>query len=155
MKKILCFLLVACLLPAAAFASVDLSGMTFSELVSLRDQIDLAIWNCQEWQQVEVPQGVWLVGENIPAGHWTIRTNADWAMLEIGTALSEDGKSIDMWESQYYHSDTISNPEGDYFDANSDKASVDYELQNGTYLIIDMGKVIFSPYAGKPELGFK
>ena len=71
MKRTLCiilaFVLVLTLAPAA-FADVDLSGMSFDELVALKDQINLALWNSADWQEVTVPQGVWQVGADIPAG---------------------------------------------------------------------------------------
>ena len=40
------------------FADIDLSGMNYDELVALKDQINRAIWNSDDWQEVEVPQGV-------------------------------------------------------------------------------------------------
>ncbi len=57
----------------ASVNEVDLSGMSYEELVVLKDRINLAMWECDEWQEVTVPEGVWTVGEDIPAGHWTIR----------------------------------------------------------------------------------
>ncbi len=36
---------------------IDLSHMSFEDLVTLKDQINLAIWNSKEWQEVTVPQG--------------------------------------------------------------------------------------------------
>ena len=79
MKRILALILTMSALaaiPLSAHAEekkIDLSGLTYNELVELKDQINLAIWECDEWQEVEVPQGIWKVGEDIPAGHWTIR----------------------------------------------------------------------------------
>ena len=78
MKKLVSFFLAALLICSAAAADpVDLSGMSYDELVALRDQINLAIWNSQEWQEVTVPEGIWIVGEDIPAGHWSIRVAAE------------------------------------------------------------------------------
>lgn len=78
MKKLVSFFLTALLLFSAASADpVDLSGLSFDELVALRDQINLAIWNSQEWQEVTVPAGIWQVGKDIPAGHWSIRVAAE------------------------------------------------------------------------------
>lgn len=52
MKKFVSLVVAFCLLFAvtSASAEVDLSGMTYAELVALKDQIDLAIWNSNEWQ---------------------------------------------------------------------------------------------------------
>lgn len=64
MKKALSLFLAIMLLIVSipAMADVDLTGMTYAELVALKDQINLAIWNSSEWQEVTVPQGVWKVG---------------------------------------------------------------------------------------------
>lgn len=151
-------LLFALMLSTAPFAhaeTFDLSNLSYTELVALKDQINLAIWKSKEWQEVTVPQGVWLVGEDIPAGHWTIKTKANNANIVLCTALDDTGKNVDVWKSDFYHSEYISSPDYKYFDRNSDKAEIDLDLKAGTYVIIDMGSVIFTPYAGKPSLGFK
>ena len=158
MKKLLAVfvvLLVAFSSVAMADGNIDLQGMTFDELVALKDKINLAIWNSNEWQEVTVPQGVWKVGKDIPAGHWTIKTEASYATITICTALDETGHDVDIWASDFYDYKQIRNPKGKYFDETSDKSEADYDLKDGTYLIIDNGNVVFTPYAGKPSLGFK
>ena len=83
-----------------AGSAFDLSALTYNELVALKDQINLAMWNSQEWQEVEVPKGVYVIGEDIPVGKWTIKA-ADgisafvcWGDVldDAGTDLSYDGK---------------------------------------------------------------
>lgn len=156
MKK-LCALVVAfaVLFPCLAMAEIDLSGMNYDELVALKDQINLAIWNSQEWQEVEVPQGVWLVGEDIPAGHWNISAVGKYAMVTIGTHLDETGKDISAHASDFFEYEMVTNPTYKRYDKNSDLVSVDYDLKEGTYVLIEQGTVVFSPYFGKPSLGFK
>ena len=154
MKKLFALLLLL-IIPASAIAEIDLSSMSYDELVALKDQINLAIWNSQEWQEVEVPQGVWLVGEDIPAGHWSIAPVADWASVYIGTVLDESKKDIDIDKSSLFHSVFIANPSYKRFKENVDIPSIDYELSNGTYVIVNSGDVCFTPYSGKPSLGFK
>lgn len=151
----LLFALILSTIPFAHAATFDLSGLSYNELVALKDQINIAIWKSQEWQEVTVPQGVWLVGEDIPAGRWTIKTGASYAMITIGTKLDATGKSIDIWGSNFYHSVMVCNPNDRLYDSTSDKSEVDFDLKAGTYIIIDSGSVIFTPYAGKPSLGFK
>lgn len=148
MKRVFVLILAVLLIGALASAEVDLSGMTFDELVSLKDQINLAIWNCQEWQEVTVPMGVWKVGEDIPAGHWSITSNR-WAHIQVGTALSATGHEIDIMGTSYWYSQSI--------DPNdpSEPSEIDYEFKDGEYVVIEYGDVIFTPFAGKPSLGFK
>lgn len=162
MKKGLLFLaliLVACLSTASlsyAETQFDLSNMTYDELVALKDQINIAIWNSDEWQEVEVPQGVWLVGEDIPVGHWTI-SNAGGAptWVYLGTALDGSGHNIDTWRSDFYFGEHVVNPQASYFNPQTSKARIDVDLKEGTYVIIDGSNAVFTPYSGKPSLGFK
>lgn len=155
MKKLVCLLLAVILLPVYALADVDLTGMTFDELVALRDQINLAMWSCEDWQEVDVPQGVWLVGQDIPAGRWVVRTNASWATVRIGTALNASGQDIDIIKSDFYYGESLTSPDDKNYDPDSDKAELELDLQEGFYVVINQGRVIFSPYSGKPSLGFK
>lgn len=140
---------------AAVQGRIDLSGMSYDELVALKDQINLAMWQSDEWQEVEVPQGVWLVGEDIPAGHWSIKTDASWASINIGTKLDETGKSIDYMDSRFVRYEQVSSPSSSIYDPKSDKTEVDFDLTDGTYVVIEYGSVIFTPYSGKPALNFK
>lgn len=156
MKKICLLVLALVLVGSFAFAEVDLSGMSYDELVALKDQINLAIWSSQEWQEVTVPVGVWKVGEDIPAGHWTITVAPNgptsWAYVSVGTALDQTGKAIDIMSTSYYYSQDI---KLDGSDGISNLVQIDYEFKDGAYVIIDFSDVVFAPYAGKPSLGFK
>lgn len=153
MKKLIALLLLLLALPVCAQADVDLSGMSFDELVLLRDQINLAIWNSQEWQEVTVPQGVWQVGVDIPEGHWTIKAAAGAkCFVKYGGTLDETGKNLNFRDQDFYEyltSETYS-----YYDANSDLAQVDVKAENGHYFIVDSGSALFMPYTGKQPLGF-
>ena len=138
-------------LAPAAFADVDLSGMTFDELVALRDQIDLAIWNSQEWQEVEVPQGVWRVGEDIPAGKWTIRAvSGGNAYVKVGNELKDGGTDV---KSKYTLD--IYAPDHRYYTEGKNMTEGTAELEAGQYVSINYANAVFTPYAGKPSLGFK
>lgn len=158
MKKMVALLFVLLFIVSVSFAEteVDLSSMTYDELVALKDQINLAIWNSNDWQEVEVPQGVWMVGEDIPAGHWTIKNGGGYCTwVYLGTKLDETGYDIDVWHSDFYFGESVMNPNASYFDPARDKVSIDVDLKNGTYVIIDDATAIFTPFAGKQSLGFK
>ncbi len=144
-------LMIALSVAPSCFAEYDLSGMTYNDLVALKDQINIAIWNSDQWQEVEVPQGVWLVGEDIPVGKWTIlpkpfaSTN-----IRIGNETKDGGTNVNSKISQ-----TIKDKDYQYFNADSDITSWTIELEDGQYLKVDSGSAIFTPYSGKPTLGFK
>ena len=158
MKKLLTVILVLALtLPVALAESIDLSGMSFDELVALRDRINLAIWQSDEWQEVTVPQGVWKVGEDIPAGHWTIKCAPEWRNTHIvlGNALSDGGDGIDAWNSDRYTYERVYNPDHRWYEVGDGVTEYSFNVKDGDYIVIDDGEAIFMPYAGKPDLGFK
>ena len=154
MKKLITIILILALaLPALALADLpDISGLSYDELVQLKDRINLAMWNSNEWQEVTVPAGVWKIGESIPAGHWTIKivghglTNV-WYCEKI----DEVGKPI-CWGAMYNRKELASE---DFNAFNETYAhEIDYDATEGWYLIFDK-ELVFTPYTGKPDLGFK
>ena len=70
MKRFLSLLVALLLLfPAAALAQIDLSGLSYDELVALKDQINKAMWESKEWQEVTVaPRGVYEGRRGYPRG---------------------------------------------------------------------------------------
>lgn len=153
MKRLIAVLILLLSLPIAVQADVDLSAMSFDELVALKDQINLAIWNCQEWQEVLVPQGLWQVGVDIPAGHWTIKA-ADGAFSSVRYGDTLDESNDISYHSSGYIYEYIYSPTCSIFDENSDKSQIDIDMKDGCYVQISSGSCVFSPYSGKPSLGF-
>lgn len=154
MRRILSLAICAIMMMAISitgFADFDLSGMSYDELVALKDQINLAIWNSNEWQEVEVPQGVWKVGEDIPAGKWEIKAlpNAD-TYVKYGTEVKNGGTDVSSRSHERIKDAGYRN-----YDANSDVTSWVIEVKDGDYLQIDNGPAVFMPYSGKQTLGFK
>lgn len=155
MKKVITICMTLALIFALAVpacADIDLSGLSYDELVALKDQINLAIWQSEEWQEVEVPHGIWEVGADIPAGHWTITAGDGCNLwLYIGGRPNKTYTELENWDSWLH----MRSKTHKYFDPSSDIDSLDVVLTDGTFLCIDEGSVIFTPYAGKPSLGFK
>lgn len=155
MKRIVTLFLILCALSIPVFAEVDLSGMTFDELVALSDQINLAMWNSQEWQEVTVPQGVWKVGEDIPEGHWTIKpVDGVYAYVAYGNTLESNQKEV-SYKSKDYYRESIYSETCSIYDAGEDLLQMDIDAKSGSYICIENGDVVFMPYTGKPKLGFK
>lgn len=168
MKKIIaCLLVILSLISMGALsesatpAGVDLSGMSFDELIALKDQINLAIWNSEEWQEVTVPQGRWIVGEDIPAGKWTVKCAnigldnpyMAFTFISWGEKLDEDG---DISYMDRYGSEFIYNPNSKYY---GEGAITETTIEFFDGDIVDIGnsnnQAVFMPYTGKPSLGFK
>ena len=156
MKKLIAIILVlAVIMPAAALADLpDISGLTFDELVQLRDKLNMAIWDSKEWQEVKVPVGVWKIGEDIPAGKWTISAASD--NPEIGTfiiycnKLDNSGMDGDAGGQLFYFQSIENEESGEGWYP----TSIDIDLKKGTYLIVKDGPALFKPFAGKPDLEF-
>lgn len=158
MKRIVALLFAVVMLFSVAIAenTIDLSGLSYDELVVLKNRINLAIWNSQEWQEVTVPQGVWKVGEDIPAGHWTVKCHPDtpWTRIDWGSKLDANGQDI-PYSGRYAIYNTVYNPNNITFDPINDVSEYSFEVQDGDYIVIDSGAAVFTPYVGKPSLGFK
>lgn len=149
MKKVACILLVFCLFSSVAIAeSIDLSGMTIEELVALQERCQLEIMKSDKWQEVTVPAGVYQIGKEIPAGHWTIKPiDGETAEVSWGTALDESKAGIDTWNTRFVNFEQITSPTASYAKYNNIE-SVSWELRDGDYLIIQSSAVVFTPYAG-------
>ncbi len=137
--------------------TIDLSSMSYDELISLKDSINLAMWKTAEWQEVTVWEGTWKVGEDIPAGHWTVKCAPGVRLAQInwGEELQENGEDIKL-RGKYSFGNVIRNPEiDDYSDPDKYMHTYSFEVIDGDYIMIDGGSVIFMPYIGKPSFSFK
>ena len=151
-------LLLSISVPSFALSAddIDLSGLSYEELVRLRDRINLAMWESSEWEEVEVPIGVWQVGADIPAGHWTIAAaDGVWCTIARSRFLDSTGKEVEFGSGSNYFSEILTHPDNSTYDPKTDPVSVDLVLSDGEYLVVDTGNVVFTPYAGKASLGFK
>ncbi len=159
MKRLITLILIIALaVPAAAAADLpDISGLTLDELVQLKDKINLAMWNSQDWQEVTVPVGVWTIGEDIPAGKWNLSVSPD-SKKKTGhfiycDLLDETGTTNGkLTELSFYVGQNINrkdNDDGKY------PTSLDIEQTEGNYLIIEGAPFVFTPPQGKPDLGLK
>lgn len=150
-------LMVALTFGTVAMAEVDLSGMSYDELVELKDRINKAIWDSEEWQEVTVPQGIYQVGEDIPAGHWTIEAcDGVLSQIIIGSWLKDNGKEV-LYSSKNtrYFSISLKSPTAYTYKEGSDISFFDFTFIEGDYVEIRNGDAIFTPYSGKASLGFK
>lgn len=155
MKRVLLIVfVVAVLIPSVCFCdSIDLSALTLEELSALRDRCQYEMMSRDNWKEVTVPIGVYKIGEDIPAGHWTMRAKKDsvmgFASITYCTALDQTGKSADIMNTAFWYTSTIA------FEGSElvDKASDDLDLKEG-YIIIEYAPVVFTRYEGKPSFSF-
>lgn len=119
----------------------DLSSMGFDELVELQTRITSELITRTDFKEILVPTGVYKVGEDIPAGKWTI--TASEGMCEVYW-----GKKLDAYGVEIPYSDRIST-----LDDWGNKTSVNWDLVEGTYIVVNRNAVTFSPYL-PTTLGF-
>ena len=157
MKKILSAVLVLMLLIPTAMAEVDLSALSFDELVALRQQVNKEITTRPEWKEVTVPAGLWKVGEDIPAGKWTISAApGSWPWVTIGDALNALGTEVDELSSIISSYDPLMSKTHSFYEQLHGQYPESFvaTLTEGLYVYIQNGTTIFSPYVGRPSLGF-
>ena len=156
MKRLITIILILALaVPALALADLpDISNLTYNELVQLKDQINLAMWGSQEWQEVTVPPGVWEIGVDIPAGHWSVRPAARCGpdYIIYASATTNHGHDVDLFSGKHIM-ECICDPSATYYSGEY-KTSTDIDMEAGYFVRLDCA-MIFSPYSGKPSFGFK
>ena len=155
MKKLVALLTLCALLTVPALAEIDLSGMSFDELLALKEQVNRALWDSEEWQEVVVPAGAYTVGKEIPAGYWTIAPVASgMGMVDItwGKNFDESGTRVEFM-SMFTTAMLLSESLQSSVNMNS-VSSVSWDLIEGTVLTIANGSVTFTPFTGN-EFGFK
>ncbi len=128
MKKMLAMMALCLTIAPAALAEVDLTGMSFDELVSLQAQLTAEAMSRPEWKEVEVPVGTYTVGQDIPAGTYSLKIKAGGMMASI---------QINGYETSHVLT------EGDMVGK--------IDLKDGDQVDITISAVVFMPYAG---LGF-
>ena len=155
MKRFLALFLALVLFPLAALADLpDISGLSYDDLITLRGQIDLALWSCSEWKSVEVPAGVYRIGTDIPAGHWTLKPPAGESVtIEYFKEADETGKNaLNVFEN--YFSTSVCDESSDLFSI-IPYPQTDIDMRDGFYLAIVNGpSVIFEPYVSKSAFSF-
>lgn len=125
--------------------STDFSAMSYSELTDLKDKINLAMWNSQEWQEVMVPEGVYVIGKDIPAGKWTISAPEKLYSVQIavGPKLFDNGRvNYDNFYALYGKENTL-NKENE-----GRTTFISIELKKDQYISIEDGSAIFTPFTG-------
>lgn len=147
------FMVLSC---CASFAQeIDLSEMRYEELVSLKEKIDLVIRNHEQWEEVEVPPGLYQVGVDIPAGYWTVRCADDYRYTYIkwGAKLNESGDEIlsSLFNCDYYFLD---NPNIENIYDDDLTTSCSFVAIEGYYILIDNAPAVFTPYSGPSDFTY-
>lgn len=137
MKKVLVLLLVLSMLlvpTATADTGIDYTSMTDAELVTVRDACIKELGKRGfASKDVTVPVGTYVVGEDIPAGSYTITFASSSGFARV--SVYDEGKSYSSFSEQVAKDSPIGK----------------VVLKNGQTIEINYDPVTFSPYKG---LGF-
>lgn len=126
MKRFVCLLLILCIIPVyALMESIDLSGYSFDDLRKLQQDINAEIKSRPEWKSVPVPSGVYIVGEDIPEGKYSVKLG------ESESFQIEVNRGKDMMIYQ-----TVKDTETEFGCIN---------LQSGDVVEIRFGVALFAP----------
>ena len=161
MKKLFALLLILLLIPCAFAESIDLSGLSFEELAALRDRCQSEMMTRNEWQQVTVPQGLWQVGAQIPAGTWTVRCadrgRTSYLMKEchVDWGIGQPNDK-GQWDYKLKKGGVIIyNPYNDEYKDQVTEVTITLEEGDFVYINPQYNAAVFMPYTGAPDLGFK
>lgn len=138
MKKLITIILIlAMLIPAAALADLpDISSLSQDELKELDDQIHLIMASYQIDDGLLVPQGRYIIGEDLPAGSY----RAD--------VKSDTGGAVTVYESKGSREKTADLLLGKMWGTLVFKL----ELEEGNYLVLEYNSLILSPYRGLADM---
>lgn len=99
MKRFISLLFALVLTVSVAAAEIDLSGMSYAELILLQRNLVAEIMSRPEWKEVTVPAGTWNIGTDIPAGYYSISPKL-YDNVVVFEVFDSKGESI-MYESVY------------------------------------------------------
>lgn len=138
MKKVLSLLLVVLLvaLSVPSFASdIDLSSMSFDDLVALKLKVENEIMSRPENKEVSVPAGIYEIGVHIPAGEYTLTADGSYAAITVSTTDDfEDYAAMISIDS-----------------IDEDTPVGRMSLKTGQFVKIEYGSIMFTTFTG---LGF-
>ena len=132
----LLFVLLFSILTVASAETFDISDLSFAELVALKEKINLAIMQSDEWKEVTVPVGTYTVGTDIPAGDYTVTYEG---RIQSCVYVYPNIHSVGSYNYPFYILNSVV----------MDSSSIGkLTLTDGQVIKIEYGSVVFRPYTG-------
>lgn len=117
------------------FERPNVMTMSYDDLIVLQRQTNYALWLSDEWEEVEVPAGLYKVGTDIPAGTYDIIAHPfAWVDVDYGDTLKGTGTGISMWGE--YDSCYLTGEQHAFY-ADGARTTWTITLQNGFYISFD------------------
>ena len=117
--------------PVTLSVSIQTADIPYENLLHIRNQLDEEILARGDWTSIEIPAGRWIVGEDIPAGFYSV------------TAVNGKYTSFDLVAPDAYHSHT-------YYTVEENGVVGKVELKDGMTLEIPRPLLFAAP----KSLGF-
>lgn len=147
------FLSILLAMPSASCA-VNLEAMSFSDLVELRRQIELELMSRKDWKEVLVQEGIYEVGVDIPAGHYTIlAADGTFTHVKYGNRRKTDEADIHIGSTNF-RDEYLYSPHMSRYDMYKDKVQADIDMETGSYFAVRSSACVLIPYTGKPYFDF-
>lgn len=158
MKRLFAILAALLMLTTSAFAEIDLSGMSYEELINLSEQVKLEIWKRAETKGVTVPAGYWEVGVDIPAGTYTIKC-ADYNIdnsFKSGCVVKWYKENPLTKKDVYQSGSVIIHHPNSKFYTEGQTSEYTMTFYEGMFIEIDdiYNNAVFYPNTGRQNLGF-
>ena len=137
MKRTISVILCAALVlfaSSALAADVDLSSLSYDDLLALKLQVDAEVMARPETKSVSVPIGVYEVGVHIPAGEYTLAQDNGYASITVATA-SDFSDYENIIGTTYIEEAGIGR----------------FVLEEGQFVNVERGHIVFTTFVG---LGF-
>jgi hypothetical protein len=134
-KLITIIMILALLMPAAALADIDLSGMTREELIELDHRIQLQLFSEQLVNGVTINPGKYIVGEDLPAGTYRAEVIIPETSVAFGLAC-------------------VYNPDDLWTETSGSMIGKGYEnigkliMEDDQIFVVDLYSIIIYPYTG-------
>lgn len=150
MKKFICLILtLGFMVTTPALSEIDLSGLSYEELVELHNRIQYKIFTeTDHYQYASVPHGVYKIGTDIPEGNWIITCATKWdhVVVSWGEQLAPNGEEI--LKSGRFSVDNIVHNMGLQTFTMDLITSYNYHAVAGDYLVIREGIALFQTNPG-------
>ena len=130
----------------AAAEHIDMTGISYEELAELVTRAHYEMMQSDEWEEVQVPIGLYLIGRDIPAGKWEVEVDGNLYGMSViyflGVKLNENKTELDAWDTKTSFITISPNSTG--------RAITTITLQTGYYFQVASYPCIFRHYSGTP-----
>lgn len=149
MKRFFTLIIALVLVPLVALADLpDISELDYDELIQLQEMINDRLLQIMKYENITLPVGYYIVGEDIPAGDWIIQYSpGEVGLIEYFLVADASGHSPADVVNDYFY-DGVGDPDHELAFVYK-KTQFKMTLKEGYHFNVNYGSVILVPVAGK------